>query len=96
MDLFIVPYLKSCFLQTIKLRHLRKFKDLKDVKHLEELSLELNPFSANSKAYLSFCFAKCPNLKVLDGKKESDLNVLKPLSSEEQKSSTDGIKPTLI
>ena len=88
------PLLKKLYLANNKIESSDKIKDLKDVKLLEELSLELNPFSTNNKTYLSFWLTKWPNLKVLDGKKESELKESKAFVLEELKSGTDSTNPT--
>ena len=88
------PQLKKLFLSNNKIESADKIKSLKDTKLLEELSMESNPFSTNNKAYASFWFSKCPNLSILDGKKESDYKDSKVFPLEELKSATDSTNPT--
>ena len=89
------PLLKKLFLANNKIESADKVKSLKDAKVLEELSLEMNPFSISNKAYTSFWFSKCPTLKILDGKKESEYKESKGITMEDLKSAgTDSTNPT--
>lgn len=64
--------LKKLFLAQNKIEMYDNIKNIKNVKALEELTLESNPLAANAKTYISFCFSKFLNLKFLDNKKESE------------------------
>ena len=88
------PQLKKLILSNNKIELADKIKNIKDAKLLEELSLDGNPFSTNNKTYVSFWFSKCPNLKTLDGKKDSEYKDAKLLPFEELKSATDSTNPT--
>lgn len=90
------PQLKKLFLSQNKIELIDKVKNLKEAKLLEELSMDMNPISTNNKTYVSYCFGKCPSLKILDGKKEAEYRESKVFPPEEGRSvaGTDSTNPT--
>lgn len=89
------PQLKKLFLSQNKIEMLDKIKNLKEAKVLEELSMDLNPIATNTRTYVSFCFSKCPSLKVLDSKKEAEYRDFRAFPLEDGKSAgTASTQPT--
>jgi len=93
-DLQHCPQLKKLYLSQNKIETYDKIKNLKEAKVLEELAMDSNPICSNAKAYISFCFGKCPTLKVLDGKKESEYRESKALALEDGGSANGSTQPT--
>ena len=87
------PHLKKFYLSQNKIEVFDKIKNLKEAKVLEELSMDMNPVALNSKTYVSFCFTKCPSLRTLDGKKESEYKESK-FFTEDGRSGTESTQPT--
>lgn len=87
------PHLKKFYLSQNKIEVFDKIKNLKEAKVLEDLSMDMNPVALNSKTYVSFCFTKCPCLKTLDGKKESEYKESK-FFTEDGRSGTESTQPT--
>ena len=88
------PQLKKLFLTQNKIESFDKIKCLKDAKLLEELAMDANPITTDLRKYVSYCFEKCPKLKMLDGKKQSDYFDAKTFLLEDAGSATGSTQPT--